>query len=805
MSESVQVVIIGGGVTGCSIAWHLVKAGWKDVLLIERSELTSGSTWHAAGSTGAFGGGANATFLHRYSFELYRRLEEETGQSCGFHHVGQLMLARSPSRLEELQRHHMLARRNGIASEWLDRAETLRRAPILDLATIKGVLFEHAWGHVDPNGVTHAFAKGAREHGAEIRRFTPVLATRALPDGGWEVVTDKGSIRARHVVNAAGLWAREVAGLAGISLPLMPVEHHYFVTEEIPEIKALDFEVPLILDADSEYYMRQEGKGLLVGVYEDRCTHWSVAGTPPDFSHELLPDALDRIERNLELAVESVPPLGRAGIKRVINGPMIFSPDLAPLVGPHPGLRNYWTACGVMTGFSQAAAIGWLLAQWMANGEAPLDISGWDVARFGAWADVDYTRARTGDMYSTRFKTIYPYEERAAGRPVRMTPAYAFHRERGAVFGASDGLEYPLWFAPPGVPAQDTLTFRRPNWFATVGEECRALHEGVGIIDISTYGKHIVRGPGAGRWLDHVLSNAMPTADGELALSAMLTHSGRLMGEFSVSRLTAEEYLLVGSGFMDRFHHRWWKQFLPADGVDVRSAADSLCGLSVSGPHSRRLLASLCDADLSGDAWPYRHVGRVRIGPAKNAILLRVAYTGELGFEIFVPPEDHLPLLHALLEAGAGMGVRLAGVRALNSLRIEKGFGAWGAEYALDYTPWECGMGFMVKADKGDFVGRDATLAARGSEKYAFRRFEVLVDDCDPWGDEPLLLDDTVAGFLTSAAFGHRTGKSLALGYLDAAFAGVTEGLQVEVMGARRAVRVLPKAAFDPSGERMRG
>jgi dimethylglycine dehydrogenase len=805
MKGHVQVAVIGGGVTGCSVAYHLAKAGFKDVVLLERTELTAGSTWHAAGGTGAFGGGVNASFLHNYSFQLYPQLEKETGQACGLHHVGLLNLARTADRVDELKRHHMLARRAGIATEWLSVERARERAPILKGEGIRAVLHEPAYGHVDPNGVTQAFAKGAAMHGAEIHRHCPVIDTKQCTDGSWEVVTPKGTIRAERIVNAAGLWAREVASMAGVHLPLMPVEHHYFITDPIPEIEELGFELPLIGDADSEYYMRQEGKGLLLGVYEDTCTHWAERGTPGDFGHELLENHLERIERNIEQAVESVPALARAGIKRVINGPMIFSPDLNPLIGPVPGVRNYWCACGVMTGFSQSAAIGMVLAGWMKEGEPLCDVFMWDVARYGSWASKRYVKAKTADMYSTRFRTMFPYEHRPAGRPARTTPAFAAYRQHGAVFGASDGTEFPLWFASPGTAAEETLTFHRPNWFKPVGEECRALHRAVGLIDISTYGKHRVSGPAAFEWLQQVMANQMPVRDGQLVLTPMLSHSGHLMGEFSVGRVSAGEFLLMGSGAVDRFHHRWWEQFPPRHGVSVESITSAWCGFSISGPNARHLLSRLCDQDLSNSAWPYRRIGRCEVGPAADAILIRVAYTGELGFEVHVAAESQVPLLDALLDAGRDLGVTLAGIRALNSLRIEKGYGAWGLEYALDYTPFEAGMGSLVKFDKSSFVGRDAALKLRNLPKrYVFTLFEIEAGSVDPWGDEPILAGDQVAGFLSSAAYGHRTEKSLAIGYLLAAHVHDTESLTIDILGERHGVRVLTRAAFDPDGTRMR-
>ena len=525
MKSHARVAVIGGGVTGCSILYHLAKAGWSDVVLLERSELTSGSTWHAAGGTSALTGSANMSTLHKYSFELYPKIEQETGQSCGFHPVGRIALARTEARVEETKILKAKARRVGLDPVFLSNEEAMERAPILDLSGVRAVLFDPAAGHVDPSGVTQAFAAGARLHGAEIYRQCPVIETNPRADGSWEVVTEQGTLIAEHIVNAAGLWAREVAALAGAWLPLMPVEHHYFVTENIPVLEELDHEIPMIGDADAEFYMRQEGKGLLLGAYENTCTHWSEHGTPADFGHELLPDDLDRIERNLTQAVESIPVLGTAGIKRVVNGPMIFSPDLNPLIGPYPGLENYWCACGVMTAFSQAGAVGMLLTNWMTEDDPGLDVFMWDVSRFGTWAGKSYTRARTADMYSTRFKTIYPYEDRQAGRPVKTTPIYEVQKARGAVFGANYGLEYPLWYAADGQQQADDFTFRRPNWFASVGEECRALRSGVGLLEVSTYAKYRISGPKAESWLDHVLANTVPRKTGRVVLSPMLNPS----------------------------------------------------------------------------------------------------------------------------------------------------------------------------------------------------------------------------------------------------------------------------------------
>ena len=807
MKDQVRVAVIGGGVTGCSVLYHLAKAGWSDVALFERSELTSGSSWHAAGGTSAFAADANMGFLQKYSFELYPSLEEESGQSCGFHHTGGLTLARTPARREELEVHRAKTRRLGLEAEFLSKSEALDKAPILDLDRVESVLYEPSRGHVDPSGVTHAFAAAARKSGALIYRQCPVVETRPRPEGGWEIVTPQGTCRAEHIVNAGGLWAREVAALAGAFLPLMPVEHHYFVTETIPEVEAMQREVPSIGDADAGVYMRQEGQGLLLGAYEGRCTHWSETGTPQDFGHELLPNDLDRMEHNLAQMIEVIPVLARAGIKRVVNGPMIFSPDLNPLVGPYPGLPGYWCACGVMTAFSQAAAVGKVLADWIIEGDPGFDFFMWDVTRFGDWAGSAYAKAKSADMYTTRTLPMYPYEERAAGRPVRTTPVYPVLREAGAVFGSSYGWEVPLWYAPPGMDAKDDLTFRRPNWFAPVGEEVMATHEGVGLFEVSSYAKYALDGPAAESWIERVFANRPPAEPGRIVLCPMLNPRGRIAGDFTLTRLGPQSFLLVGSGVAERFHRRWWeREAPPGDGVRLTSLTSRLCGFAVAGPKARTLLARLTRTDLSPEALPYMHALACELGPVRDALLLRVSFTGELGYELYVPAEHQLALYEHLRAAGEDLGLRLAGGRALGAMRIEKGFASWGRELSPDYTPYEAGIGRFVKLDKADFIGRDAAL--RLAQQLPAQRLctlEIDARDADAWGGEPVLAGGDFVGYVTSGGYGHRVGKSLALAYLREEALAAQAELAVEIVGeVRPATRVAGAAVFDHEGERMR-
>lgn len=503
MKTHVEAVVIGGGVIGCSILYHLAKLGWGDVMLLERSELTSGSTWHAAANIHGLHDNNNITRIQNYTMSLYKALEAETGQGCGVFQPGSLYLAQTEAREHQLRLQAAKARYYGLNFHEVTRDEAERLHPLVNYDGVRCIMFEPEGGNVDPSGVTMAYAAGARARGAEIHRFTPVTATIQQPDGSWIVETPKGEVRANWIVNAAGLWAREVAALAGLKLPLQPTEHQYFVTETIPEIAAMDRRLPSVADRDGEYYLRQEGKGLLVGAYERDMRFWAEEGTPPDFGHELFPDDLERIEENMLRAIDRVPAVGTSGIKRVINGPMIWSPDSAALFGPVPELSNYFCCCGIIPGFSQSGGLGQLAAEWMVEGEPKLDIFAWDLARFGDWADKPFTRARVQDQYARRFSIHFPNEERSAGRPARTRPAYEAQKAMGAVFGLNAGWEHPLWFAASPDEAVETIGYDRQNWFEPVGAECRMLREKAGIIDISNFAKYEVKGAGGGNLAEY--------------------------------------------------------------------------------------------------------------------------------------------------------------------------------------------------------------------------------------------------------------------------------------------------------------
>ena len=804
MRSHVQVAVIGGGIVGCSILYHLTRLGWRDVVLVERSELTSGSTWHAAANMHVMHGVPNVARLQRYSAELYRGLEAETGQSCGIHNPGGLYLASSRERLDEFKSQRARARYMGLDFEFLTMDEVKRINPLVKTDGLHGAMFDTSDSHVDPAGVPQALARGARANGAEIYRHNAVVELKPQADGTWLVVTQQGSIAAERVVNAAGLWAREVGALAGAYLPLQPMEHQYLVTDAIPEVAALAKEIPLTRDYDAEYYLRQEGQGLLLGAYERDGRPWAVDGTPADFGQELLVPDIDRIAANYAAAAEQIPCLAEAGIKRVVNGPMVFSPDGLPLIGPMPGLRNYWVAAGVMAGFSQSGGLGMALAEWLVGGEPPMDLFALDVARFGDFATPRYTLARVLENYSKRFGIAYPFEEREAGRPARTTPIYDRQKAAGAVFGPVFGTERPLWFAAPGTEPRDLLSFRRPNWFAAVGEEARGLRAGVGLVDIANFAKYEVEGPGAASFLDRVLANRLPSKPGRICLAPMLNPAGGIVGDFTVTRLGGERFYLISAGSAERYHLRRFADAMPESGVSLRAVTMATGAFAVAGPNARALLQRLTPADLSNEAFPFLTARELDLGPTR-ALVLRVAYTGDLGYETHFPIAYQLALFEALRTAGADLGLTLVGARAMDSLRLEKSYGRWGAEYTADTTPYEAGLDRFVRLDKGDFVGRDA-LQRRQNEgpRYVLVTLAVAADDADCVGNEPVWRNGDVIGAVTSGGFGHSVGQSIALAYVRPGLEPDGRDLAVEILGERRPARLVAGCLFDPQGARLR-
>ncbi len=802
MRTHVKVAVIGGGVVGASVLYHLTKAGWKDVLLIERAELTSGSTWHAAGGMHTVNGDPNVAKLQQYTIKLYEEIERISGQSCGVHITGGVMLAGTPERMDWLKMAKARGRYLGMELELMSAAEVKKIYPLMEEKHFVGAIYDPIEGHVDPYGVTHAYAKAAQIGGAEIVRQTRVVDCQPRPDGSWDVITDKGNVHAEHVVNAAGLWAREVGRMVGLELPILAMEHQYLITEDIPEFKGQKEQLHCI-DFEGEIYMRQERGGMLMGTYERAGVPWSPHTTPWDFGQDLLPNDLERIAPSLEVGFQHFPRLESAGIKKIVNGPFTFAPDGNPLMGPVRGLRNYWVACGVMAGFSQGGGVGLALSHWMVDGDPGADIWGMDVARYGDWATLAYTNAKVRENYSRRFRIRFPNEELEAARPLRTTPIYDRLTAENAVWGDYCGLEHALWFAPKGTPPHEEIAFRRSNAHAHVAAECRAVREGAGLLEISNYGKFEVTGPGAAAWLGKVMANRVP-AIGRMVLTPMLNERGRLIGDFTIARLGEERFFVVGTYAAEVFYMRWFERTLPPTGVTVRPCAMEYVGLSVAGPRSRELLQPLVATDLATAAFPFMSFRKVDVGMVP-AFVGRVSFTGDLGYEIWVTTDYQRALYDLLTAAGKGAGLKLIGGRTLNSLRLEKSFGTWAREFRPIYGPYEAGLGRFVDLKKGDFTGRAAALAeqASGGERRLIT-LDVEARDADAIGDEPIYHAGKVVGWVTSGGYGHSVGKSLALGYVDKAVAEATAGFEVELIGERRPATRLAGAAFDPEGKRMR-
>ncbi|THH38750.1 FAD-dependent oxidoreductase [Aliishimia ponticola] len=804
MKTTSRVVVIGGGVVGCSVLYHLTKLGWSDVMLLERSELTSGSTWHAAGGFHTLNGDTNMAALQGYTIRLYKELEEITGMSCGLHHVGGVTLADNQDRFDMLLAERAKHRFMGLETEIVTPEEIAKIAPVTNIDGIIGGLYDPLDGHLDPSGTTHAYAKAARMGGATIETHCMVQETTQRADGTWDVVTDKGTIHTEHLVNAGGLWAREVGAMAGVYLPLHPMEHQYIVTEDVPLI--LDMakdgkEHPHVMDPAGESYLRQEGKGLCIGFYEQPCRPWAVDGTSWQFGHELLPDDFDKIEDSIDFAYRRFPDLERAGVKSVIHGPFTFAPDGNPLVGPVPGLRNYWSACGVMAGFSQGGGVGLTLAQWMIEGEPERDVMAMDVARFGKWISPGYTLPKVIENYQKRFSVSYPNEELPAARPNRTTPMYDIFSDMGAVWGQQFGLEVVNYFATGDAPSYETPSFRRSDAFDATGREVRAVRGAVGINEVHNFGKFRVTGPNARAWLNRVMAGRVPQA-GRVSLTPMLSHKGKLIGDFTMSCLSETEFQLTASYGSQAYHQRWFDQNAQ-DGVRVENISDQRNGFQIAGPNARKVLAACTRSDLSD--MRFLDVRRLTVGMT-DCIVQRVSYTGDLGYEIYCDPMAQRQLWWTLWEAGQAHGMVPFGMRAMMSLRLDKFFGSWMSEFSPDYTAAETGLDRFISWKKPeDFIGRAVAEAERTAPPArTLCAFEVDADDADVQGYEPIWLDGDVVGFCTSGGYSHHAEKSIAQGFLPRDRA--TDGLavQIEILGKMRDARVITTPLFDADGARMR-
>ncbi|MEM7544888.1 MAG: FAD-dependent oxidoreductase [Pseudomonadota bacterium] len=800
MKSHYRVIVIGGGVVGTSVLYHLAKLGWTDVCLIERSVLTAGSSWHAAGGFHALNADPNIASLQAYTIDLLSEIERESGQSVGMHMTGGMTLAGTPDRWEWLQSAYRTFQSIGIDDVRLitpEEAGTL--CPVMSTDGILGGMWADREGYVDTTGTVHAYAGAAKKRGAEIVEHNRVLELNQTEEG-WEVVTEKGTLRCEHVVNAAGLWAKQVGRMAGIELPVSPLAHHYLLTESIPKVAALETELPLVVDLEGFTYMRQDQQGMLLGIYEIDHKHWMMDGAPWEYGIELLQEEPDRIERELTLGFERFPVLQTAGVRNWVNGAFTFSPDGNPLVGPVRGKRGYWCACAVMAGFLQGGGVGKSLAEWMVEGEPEADVFGMDVARYGAYAENrEFIKQTTGQFYTRRFVMTYPNEQLPAGRPLKTPPAYAAMDAAGARWGASYGLELPLYFAPEGF--EEAPSLKRSNAFPIIAEECRIVREAVGLLDITGFSRFEVTGPGAEAWLDHIMASALP-GPGRAKLAPMLSETGKLKGDLTVFNWGGGTWWIMGSYYLREWHMRWFDDHM-MDGVTVRDIADEMVGFSLSGPNSLKVLEKLT-VDPIADL-PFMGCGQFDIGLI-HARIGRLSVAGERGYEIHCSAAEHTVLRRMLLDAGADLGIAEVGFNALLSLRLEKSFGIWSAEFTQGYTPAETGMDRWIAWDKGEFVGRAAAVAERDGNGPTRRvvTLEVDAEDADASGFEPVWQDGRLVGFITSGGYGHTIGKSLAMAMIDRDCTGEGTALTTHIVGAKRSARVIPASPYDPSGAGMR-
>lgn len=834
MKTQAQVVVVGGGVVGASVLYHLTKAGWTDVVLLERHELTAGSTWHSAGGMHTLNGDPNVAKLQQYTIELYKEIEEISGQDCGIHITGGVMLADTPERLDWLKMSHARGRYLGMDTELISIAEAKELMPIFEEKYFVGAMYDANEGHVDPSGVTNAYAKAARMAGAEVYRNTWVRDINRATDGGWDLELlnphtneELGNFHCEHVVNAGGLWAREVGRMVGLETPLLAMEHMYLLTEDLPEVAEINSrsgqQVLHAIDFGGEIYMRQEGNGLLLGTYEKNGRPWSSEQTPWDFGTQLLQPDLEHIADSLEVGFKHFPIFAEAGIKKVINGPFTFAPDGNPLLGPVRGLPNYWSACAVMAGLSQGGGVGLTVANWITEGDPGADVWGMDISRFGDYSTMQYTDTKVRENYGRRFRITFPNEFLAGGRPLMTSPIYDRMVGENAVFGNSFGLENPLWFQTPGEEPVERVTFGRSNAWDNVKKESLAIRNSVGMMETTGFAKFEFFGPGSREYLNKILAGRIPKP-GRMALTPMLNRGGTLIGDLTVACLGpaigqaegpyntitggatsnidgAERFLVFGSGVAQSYYERWFDQHLPADGsVRYVTHGYEMTGLSIAGPNSRALLEKLTNADVSPVVFRFMDFRRMDVGMVP-LYCGRVTFTGDLGYEFWMPASYQRHVFDLIRDAGKEFDMTLFGSHALNSLRLEKSFGSWAREYRPLYDPVEAQFGRFIRKD-GGFIGAEAL--AKREHKLELCTWVVDATEHDVIGDEPIWHNGEVVGWVTSGGYAHAQEKSVAMGYVPVSISGESVGFEIEIVRDRREATRLDQCLYDPSGALMR-
>lgn len=802
MKSHTRVVVIGGGVMGVGLLYHLIKEGWTDVALVEKGELTSGSTWHAAGLIPHFIGSLNMAKVHLYGAQLYQRLEEEVGQSTGWHGCGSIRLATNQDEVDWFHYVQGVLHCVGAECHLIGPSEISDLHPLLNTDDVLLGAYTPDDGHTDPASSTMAMAAGARQGGAEIYVRNRVVDLNRRADGNWDVVTEQGTIVAEHVVNAAGGFAPQIGAMIGIEVPLVNMVHQYLVTEDLAEVQGLEREFPVVRDPRASCYYRKERQGIIVGPYEtDGAQPWALEGIDWSFDAALLPPEVDRLIPWLELAAKRIPAFENAGIKRVVSGPITHTPDGSFLVGPVAGLENFWLCCGAGIGITQGPGAGKYLAQWMVHGQTEINVREIENRRFGPWSVSNYNVAKAVDEYHQMYQVHYPGEYREPGRPIRMTPIYQRLADKGAVFAETFGWERPKWFAPDGV--EETYGFRRMNWFEAVGQECKAVRERVGVIDMSAFSKFEVSGRDANQFLDRVLANRVPR-NGRMALAHALTDQGGIESEFTVSRLDQNRFYLLSASVARIHDFDWLVQHRQQDEqVEITDLTEEYGALLVTGPRARDVLSKLTDTDLETASFPWLSAREIEVqGVALRA--LRVSYVGELGWELHFEMSHMSQLYDALMKAGEEFGIADFGLYAMDALRMEKGYKAWGLELTTELTPIEGGLERFVDFDS-PFTGKEKVQerAERGVDTYLVY-LSVEADDADAHGNEPVYASGRIIGLTTSGAYGYTVGRSIAFAFVEPEFAEPGTQLEIEMLGQRCPAEVLEEPLYDPRNLRLR-
>jgi dimethylglycine dehydrogenase len=805
MKTNARAVVIGGGAIGVSVAYHLAKYGWKDeVVLVEKHELTSGSTWMAAGNVSFFHSNFYGTQVNMKSIEIFKELEKETGQSTGWHTTGSIRTADNPGRMDELGYAYSMNRCLGLDVSYVTPEEIGKMHPFMNTEGLLGGLYWPDDGDVDPNSVTQAMAKGARQHGVEINLHTLVKSIEQTPSGEWLIKTDKGDITCEYVINAAGLWAPEVSKMVGIEIPSIAIAHTHILYEKINAIADADTYLPLIRDPDKSIYLRQEMDSLILGMYEANGQQWKKHGVPWDYAQEEIKPDIDNISDCIEAGMDRFPILGETGFKHVTAGPITYTPNGDPLVGPAAPLKNFFQACGYSFGITQAGGIGHYLAGWIMNGEPEIDLWAVDSRRYGSFANWAYNTQKIADTYPRLYSTIYPNEFRDAARPNRTSPIYEYQKQANAVFGDYYGWECPNYFPPKGEDSYEEPSWRRSNAFKHVANECKHMMNHVGIIDLTRFAKTKISGSGAKAWLNNMTCQNVPETDGRIALCPMLDHNGNFKSDMTITRVSEEEFFCVTASVGKKHDQHWMLENFPQDGtVAMEDITYQMGCLVLAGPKSREVLAKVAYNDVSNEAFKFSTSREIYVGRTKCRIN-RMNYVGELGFEIFHPIEQQIVVYNALMEAGKEFNIKLIGMHAMDSMRLEKGYLAWKSEMNVHHTPLETNVAWTVKIDK-EFIGKQGILKQK--EKGVPLKLVCLVvdaKDSDPWGYNPILKDGERIGMTSSGGYGHRVEKSIAMGYIKPEFAKAGTKMEVEILGRARIAEVVTMPLYDPKNERMK-